>query len=101
MYVPCGYLLGKGWPLGSRLWCLTVSLSLFYWYPGSDVVLDCIDSYFFAHLLTFIRLLRQDSKISTVWPLYILLSPDNLSRDVSSHSKPNLSLFAGSKRVFA
>ena len=28
LYVPCGHLLGKGWPLGSRLWCLTVSLSL-------------------------------------------------------------------------
>ena len=37
-------LLGKGWPLGSRLLCLTVSLSLSHWYPGSDVVLDCIDS---------------------------------------------------------
>ena len=37
---------GKGltsW-LGSRLWCLTVSLSLSHWYPGSGVVLDCIDS---------------------------------------------------------
>ena len=31
-------------PVGSRLWCLTVSLSLSHWYPGSDVVLDCIDS---------------------------------------------------------
>ena len=29
---------------GSRLWCLTVSLSLSLWYPGSVVVLDCIDS---------------------------------------------------------
>ena len=28
LYMPCGHLLGKGWPLGSRLWCLTVSLSL-------------------------------------------------------------------------
>ena len=27
LYVLCGHLLGKGWPLGSRLWCLTVSLS--------------------------------------------------------------------------
>ena len=27
LYVPCGHLLGKGWPLGSRLWCPTVSLS--------------------------------------------------------------------------
>ena len=44
LYVPCGHLLGKGWPLGSCLWCLTVSLSLSHWYPGSGVVLDCIDS---------------------------------------------------------
>ena len=42
--VPCGHLLGKGCPLGSRLWCLTVSLSLSHWYPGSGVVLDCNDS---------------------------------------------------------
>ena len=42
-YVPCGHLFGKGWPLGSRLWCLTVSLSLSHWYPGSGLVLDCID----------------------------------------------------------
>ena len=37
--------LGKCWPLGFRLWCLTVSLSLSDWYPGSGVVLDCIDSW--------------------------------------------------------
>ena len=40
--VLCGHLLGKGWPLGSRLWCLTVSLSLSHWCPGSGVELDCI-----------------------------------------------------------
>ena len=28
----------------SRLWCLTVSLLLSHLYPGSGVVLDCIDS---------------------------------------------------------
>ena len=44
LYVLCGHLLGKGWPLGSRLWCPTVSLPLSHWYPGSGVVLDCIDS---------------------------------------------------------
>ena len=47
LYVLCGRLLGGGggsWPLGSRLWCLAVSLSLAHWYPGSGVVLDCIDS---------------------------------------------------------
>ena len=44
LYVLCGHLLGKGWPLGSQLWCLTVSLSLSHCYPGSGVVLDFIDS---------------------------------------------------------
>ena len=34
LYVPCGHLLGKGLPLGSRLWCPTVSLSLSHWYLG-------------------------------------------------------------------
>ena len=27
-----------------RLWCLTVSLPLYHWYPGSGIVLDFIDS---------------------------------------------------------
>ena len=45
LYVPCGHLLGKGWPLGSRLKCLAVSLLLSHWYPGSGVVLDCIGSW--------------------------------------------------------
>ena len=44
LYALCGHLLGKNWPLGSHLWCHTVSLSLSHWYPGSGVVLDCIDS---------------------------------------------------------
>ena len=26
-------------------WCLTLSLSISHWYPGSGVVLDCIDSW--------------------------------------------------------
>ena len=30
--------------LGCRMWCLAVSLLLSHWYPGSGVVLDCIDS---------------------------------------------------------
>ena len=54
LYVFCGHLLGKDWPLGSRLWCLTVSLSLSHWYPGSGVVLDCIDSWsLLPYLLLF------------------------------------------------
>ena len=52
LYVPCGHLLGKGWPLGSRLLYPTVSLSLSHWYPGSGVILDCIRFLIFAPLLT-------------------------------------------------
>ena len=44
LFVPCGHLLGKGCPLGSRLSCITVSLSISNWYPVSGAVLDCIDS---------------------------------------------------------
>ena len=44
LLMPCGHLLGKGWPFCSHLWCLIVQLSLSHWYPGSGVVLDCIDS---------------------------------------------------------
>ena len=45
LLLPCCHLLGKGWPLGSRLWYLIMSLLLSHWYPGSGVVLDCIDSW--------------------------------------------------------
>ena len=45
LYVPGGHPLGKDWPPGSRLWCLTVGLLLSHWYPGSGVVLDCIGSW--------------------------------------------------------
>ena len=56
LLMPCGQLLGKGWPLGSRLWCLIVKLSLSHWYPGSGVEHDlsipdlCPLSYFQAFL---------------------------------------------------
>ena len=35
LFMPCGHLLRQDWPLGSRLWCLIVTLSLSHWYPGS------------------------------------------------------------------
>ena len=51
----CGHLLGKGWPLGSRLWCLIVSLLFSHWYPGSGVVLDCIDSWSLSSSLLYVH----------------------------------------------
>ena len=44
LFVPCGHLMGKG--LTSWLSCEVSNseLSLSHWYPGSGMVLDCIDS---------------------------------------------------------
>ena len=39
------HLYTKGKRLHIRLWCPIVSFSLSHWYPGSGVVLDCIDSW--------------------------------------------------------
>ena len=44
LFVPCGHLLGKrltSWLLFVVSNCEFVT---FHWYPGSGVVLDCIDS---------------------------------------------------------
>ena len=37
----------------SRLWCLIVKLSLSHWYPGSGVVLVCIDSWSLSSFFLF------------------------------------------------
>ena len=47
--MPCGHLLRKGWPLGSRLLCFIVKLSLSYWYPG----VRCLTRAFFNVLWHF------------------------------------------------
>ena len=43
--LPCGHLKGKGWPLGSCLWYLLWFCCFPIGYPGTVVVLDCIDSW--------------------------------------------------------
>ena len=48
---PCGHVRGKDWPRGSHLLCLIVKLSLSHWYPGSGVVLHCIDSWSLPYFL--------------------------------------------------
>ena len=44
LYVLCGHLLGKGLTSWLSFVVSSVSLSLSHWYPGSGVLLDCIDS---------------------------------------------------------
>ena len=84
LYVLCGHLLEKGWSLGSRLWCLTMCLSLSHWYPGSGVLLDCIDSWslhpylpiFKVHSRDFSNMMRMREIMTSkdtflVWYIYI------------------------------
>ena len=44
LYVLCGLPAGKGLTSWLSFVVSAVSLSLSHWYPGSGVVLDCIDS---------------------------------------------------------
>ena len=52
------------------LWCLTVSLSLSHWYPGSGVVLDCIDSWsLHPYLLSYHIDILNNRKTAYKWLL--------------------------------
>ena len=70
LLMPCGHLLGKGWPLRSRLWCLIVTLSLSHWYPRSGVVLDCIYSWSLPSFL-----LSSKSKLKFVGSVHAKIKP--------------------------
>ena len=67
---------GKGWPLGSRLWCLPVSWSLSHLYPGSGVLLDCIDSWSLHPYLL---------KVRTVIESEVRAARGNLSKDANRY----------------
>ena len=64
LHVPCGHLLGKGWPLGSRLWCLTVSCYFpigilgQVWYLIVSIPDLCTLTYFYAsaNVISFCRM---------------------------------------------
>ena len=50
------------WPIGSRLWWITVTLSLSHWYPGSGVVLVCTYSRSLHYYLSWKRS-REDRSL--------------------------------------
>ena len=52
---------GKGLTSWLASGCLTVSLPLSHWYPGSGVVLDCIDS---GSLHPYLLSIGQNSTVS-------------------------------------
>ena len=59
LYVLCGHLLGKGWPLGSRLWCLLwvchfpIGILGQVWYLIVSIPDLCTITYFYIpHILS-------------------------------------------------
>ena len=58
LYVLCGHLLGKGWPLGSRLWCLLwvchfpIGILGQVWYLIVSIPDLCSITYFWKNLFT-------------------------------------------------
>ena len=75
LYVLCGHLLGKGWPLGSRLRCLTVSVTfpLVSWVRCGTWLYRFL---IFAPLLTvFVRLdlffTSQSTFFCNVWQVFL------------------------------
>ena len=78
LLMPCGHLLGKGWSLGSHLWCLIVKLSLSHWYPWSGVVLGCIDSWsLHSFLFCIFFSLTIISLIISIKMRYLVVSKKN------------------------
>ena len=88
--LPCGHLLGKGWSLGRRVCFVFLCFvtpkmcpgqqrlaPLSHWYPGSDVVLDCIDSWSLHHYLLLsppVNVFTDRSKaVLRLWIIYVIL----------------------------
>ena len=65
LYVLCGHLLGKGWPLGSRLWCLLwvcrfpIGILGQVWYLFVSISAICTLTYFVIEIKWYL----------TFWPL--------------------------------
>ena len=75
LYAPCGHLLGKGLPLGSRLWCLSVSLSISIGILGQVwYLIESIPDLCILTLFTWIYKLRT---IEIVWDMVHKLHPRN------------------------
>ena len=73
LYVLCGHLLGKGWPLGSRLWCLLwvchfpIGILGQVWY----LIVSNPD---LCNLITFIILVKLTNSYSTIVSVYLVSS---------------------------
>ena len=72
LFVLCGHLLGKGWPLGSRLWCL-LWVCLFpigtlgqVWYLIVSIPDLCTLTYFKSHFHCVVGSFSKSLKLSAL-----------------------------------
>ena len=73
LYVLCGHLLGKGWPLGSRLWCLLwvchfpIGILGQVWYLIVSILDLCTITYFWKYFkVTVLFLYARASLMSLI-----------------------------------
>ena len=87
---------GKGLTSWLSFVVSSVSLSLYHWYPGSGVVLDCIDSWSLHHYLLFFKSLlcqglsESEFNCDSVYKLKKIAGTNNFSAQfiqIISHYK--------------
>ena len=91
LYVPCGHLLGKGQPLGSRLWCLAVShfpIGMLgqVWYLIASIPDLCTLTHFIYsqptelpkrdYVLEIIQLLQKNTPTAEIYEIKVFLNYD-------------------------
>ena len=89
LYVPCGHLLGKGQPLGSRFWCLALShfpIGMLgqVWYLIASIPDLCTITYFKYsqpteipkrdYVLEIIQLLQKNTHAATIYEIKVFLN---------------------------
>ena len=98
LYVLCGHLLGKGWPLGSRLWCLLwvchfpIGILGQVWYLIVSIPDLCTITYFYRpgmyHLVIYFPKIYhsgEEGALITFVYMYIQIRHP-------SHSSPSVSV---------
>ena len=90
LYVLCGHLLGKGWPLGSRLWCLLwvchfpIGILGQVWYLIVSIPDLCNLTYLGNTWLVTSYLLKPFCKLSSyIWYDYFLCNTNVLEHEMN------------------
>ena len=87
LYVLCGHLLGKGWPLGSRLWCLLwvchfpIGILGQVWYLIVSIPDLCTITYFYRYKVE--ELMNSKDRSGSLDTKFISLDKRDRQVDIS------------------